>query len=158
MLRPLSGSHVSAVIDSLGPPWTDHPPEGRTDALRLGDGSVRRTLELLDQDTIAFVDRIARMLDALPRTDLKATHALAETFGRRGAEERFDLVLDTVHRWVGNRLERESGRGAARLAPLVEVCDKVARQAREIDIYNLDRRPLVLALFDDLADAVRRTA
>jgi DNA polymerase III subunit delta' len=38
------------------------------------------------------------------------------------------------------------------------VCDKVARQAREIDVYNLDRRPLVLTLFDDLAEAVRRTA
>jgi DNA polymerase-3 subunit delta' len=40
----------------------------------------------------------------------------------------------------------------------VEVCEKVARSAREIDTYNLDRRPLVLSLFDDLADAVRRTA
>ena len=40
----------------------------------------------------------------------------------------------------------------------MEVCEKVARQAREVDVYNLDRRPLVLSLFDDLADAVRRTA
>ena len=48
--------------------------------------------------------------------------------------------------------------GAARLAPLVEVCDKIGRSAREIDVYNLDRRPFILTLFDELADAVRRTA
>jgi DNA polymerase-3 subunit delta' len=41
---------------------------------------------------------------------------------------------------------------------LVEVCEKIARSAREIDVFNLDRRPFVLTLFDDLADAVRRTA
>jgi DNA polymerase-3 subunit delta' len=40
----------------------------------------------------------------------------------------------------------------------VEVCEKVGRSAREVDVYNLDRRPLVLSLFDDLAEAVRRTA
>ena len=40
----------------------------------------------------------------------------------------------------------------------MEVCEKIARQAREIDIYNLDRRPLVLGIFDDLADAVRQAA
>jgi DNA polymerase-3 subunit delta' len=158
MLRPLPEADCSAVIDSLGSPWTDHPAEVRAEALRLGDGSVRRTLERLDGDTVAFVNRISRMLDALPRTDLRATLALADLFSRKGAEERFDLVLDTVQRWVGDRLARDAHRGAARLAPLAEVCDKLARQAREVDIYNLDRRPLVLALFDDLADAVRRTA
>jgi DNA polymerase-3 subunit delta' len=38
----------------------------------------------------------------------------------------------------------------------VEVCDKAARRAREVDAYNLDRRPLVVQLFEDLAQAVRR--
>jgi DNA polymerase-3 subunit delta' len=41
---------------------------------------------------------------------------------------------------------------------LVEVCDKIARTAREIDVFNLDRRPFILTLFDDLAEAVRRAA
>jgi len=59
---------------------------------------------------------------------------------------------------VSRRLQERATLGAARLAPLVEVCDKVARSAQEVDTYNLDRRPLVLSLFDDLADAVRRTA
>ena len=53
-----------------------------------------------------------------------------------------------------------SGRALApsRLAPLVEVCEKIDRSAREIDVFNLDRRPFILTMFDDLADAVRRAA
>jgi DNA polymerase-3 subunit delta' len=58
---------------------------------------------------------------------------------------------------VSDRLRAKAAAGPARLAPLVEVCENVARAAAEVDIYNLDRRPLVLSMFGDLAEAVRRT-
>ena len=82
---------------------------------------------------------------------------LAEKVSPRGAEGDLELALDTAMAWVSKGLEARAGAGAARLAPLVEVCEKVARAAREVEIYNLDRRPLVISLFGDLADAVRRT-
>jgi DNA polymerase-3 subunit delta' len=158
LLRPLSGADTRAVIASLGAPWTDVAPEVLEEAIRLGEGSVRRALEMLDADKVSLVAEISKALDALPRTEPKWTLALAESLSRRDAEETYELALETVQRWLGRKLHEQADRGAARLAPLVEVCDKVARSAREIDIYNLDRRPLVLSLFDDLADAVRRTA
>lgn len=158
LLRPLDPATVETVVGDLGPPWSEAPPDVLRDALRLGEGSVRRTLEMLDAEKIAFVARVTSALDALPRTDRKAALALAEIVARRDSDEAYGLALDAVQRWVGGRLRERAGLGAARLAPLVEVCDKVARSAREIDVYNLDRRPLVLALFDDLAEAVRRTA
>ena len=158
MLRPLSAPQIEAVIAGLGPPWAEAPADLRRDAIALAEGSVRRTLERLDETTIAFVGSVTRTLDALPKVDPKAVLALAETLAKRDAVENYELALDTVQRWVGDRLRRDAALGAGRLAPLVEVCDKASRQAREVDIYNLDRRPLILALFDDLADAVRRTA
>jgi DNA polymerase-3 subunit delta' len=158
LLRPLTDQQIRSVIGSIGQPWTDAPEDLLRQALGLGEGSVRRTLEMLDEDKITFVGQVTQALDALPRTEPKRVLALAESLARRDAEETYELALDTVQQWVSRRLEAQASLGAARLAPLVEVCDKVARQAREIDIYNLDRRPLVLSLFDDLADAVRRTA
>ncbi len=157
-LRPLGEDEIRRVIGSLGKPWTDAPEELLAQALRLGEGSVRRTLEMLDEDKLAFVAQVTQALDALPRTEPKRVLALAESLARRDADETYELALDTVQQWVSRRLEAQAALGAARLAPLVEVCDKVARQAREVDVYNLDRRPLVLSLFDDLAEAVRRTA
>jgi DNA polymerase-3 subunit delta' len=158
LLRPLDTGATRAVIASLGSPWSDASGDLLDRAIELGEGSVRRTLEMLDEERVSFVSSLNNTLDALPRVEPKKIHALAESLSRRDADEDYDLALDTVERWVSRHLERHAGLGAARLAPLVEVCEKIARQAREIDIYNLDRRPLVLTLFDDLAEAVRRTA
>jgi DNA polymerase-3 subunit delta' len=127
-------------------------------ALRYGEGSVRRTLELLDADKVGFIDQVSRLLQSLPSTDVRQIHALAEALARRDADDSYELALETVQRWVTERLREQAGLGASRLAPLVEVCEKIARTAREIDVFNLDRRPFILTLFDDLADAVRRTA
>jgi DNA polymerase-3 subunit delta' len=158
LLRPLGDADIAAAIASLGSPWTEAPAELASEAMRLGEGSVRRTLDLLDSEKVAFIGQVRFVLDSLPRTDPQRILALSEALARRDADASYELALDTIENWVSTRLHAEAPRGAARLAPLVEVCDKIARQAREIDIYNLDRRPLVLALFDDLADAVRRTA
>lgn len=158
LLRPLQDRDIRSAIASLGSPWTDTPDDVIDQALRYGEGSVRRTLELLDGEKVAFIEQVTRLLDGLPRADTKQILALAEGLSRRDADETYELALETVLRWVSERLHERAGEGASRLAPLVEVCEKIGRAAREIDVFNLDRRPLVLALFDDLADAVRQTA
>jgi DNA polymerase III subunit delta' len=158
LLRPLDDGDIRAVIASLGEPWDGVLPDVVDQALRYGEGSVRRTLELLDADKVSFIGQVTRLLEGLPRADTREIQALAESLSRRDADDSYDLALDTVQRWVSGRLQEQAGLGASRLAPLVEVCEKIARSAREIDVFNLDRRPFVLTLFDDLADAVRRTA
>ena len=158
LLRPLADDHIRAVVASLGSPWADAADDLLDRAIEFGEGSARRTLEMLDEERIAFVARINSTLEGLPRLEPKHILALAESLNRRDAAEDYELALDTVERWLARHLHQHANLGSSRLAPLVEVCDKVARQAREIDVYNLDRRPLVLTLFDDLAEAVRRTA
>jgi DNA polymerase-3 subunit delta' len=158
LLRPLEDRDIKSAIGSLGSPWTDIPSEVVDQALRYGEGSVRRTLELLDADKVAFIDQVTRLLDGLPRTDTKQVFALAEALAKRDADDSYELTLETVQRWVSERLHERAALGASRLAPLVEVCEKIGRSAREIDVFNLDRRPFILTMFDDLADAVRRAA
>jgi DNA polymerase-3 subunit delta' len=45
--------------------------------------------------------------------------------------------------------------GADRLAPFAVVWEKVADAVRAAEALNLDKRPLVLSIFADLAAAVR---
>ncbi len=158
LLRPLAEGEVRSAIRSLGEPWATVPDELLDQAMPYGEGSVRRTLELLDADKVAFVEQVTRLLDGLPKADAKQIYALAEALSRRDADDSYGLALETVERWISGKLHERAGAGAARLAPLVEVCEKIARTAREIDVFNLDRRPFILTLFDDLAEAVRRTA
>lgn len=158
LLRPLEDRDVRAAIGSLGEPWSGIPGAVVDQALRYGEGSVRRTLELLDEEKVAFIDQVTKLLNGLPKADPKQILALAEALARRDADDSYELALDTVQRWVSERLHERAGLGASRLAPLVEVCEKIDRSAREIDVFNLDRRPFILTMFDDLADAVRRAA
>jgi DNA polymerase-3 subunit delta' len=157
-LRPLGVDDITAVIRSLGQPWADLPADQLEEAARVSDGSVRRALEMLDEDNRAVVAGVAGVLQALPRLDHRRVLGLAEALSRRDSDAAYALALDTVSRWVQDALAARASLPAARLAPLVEVCDKTARAARDVELYNLDRRPLLLTLFDDLADAVRRTA
>ena len=118
------------------------------------EGSARRCLEMLDPDRAGLVTGLRALLDTLPRQDLKRILAVGEALARKGADDEFALAVETVERWIAERLAERAGEGPARLAPLVEVCEKIRRQAREVDVYNLDRRPLVLAMFGDLAEAL----
>ena len=156
-LRPLAPDDVRRAVSSLGPPWTQQPPDALAEAIAMGEGSVRRTLEMLDETKIRLVRDVSAALRALPHVDAKAVLSLSEILARKDGEEAYALTLDTVLRWAGDEIRGKAVLGVARLAPLAEACEKVARAAQEADEYNLDRRPLVISMFDDLARAVRRT-
>ncbi|MBM6595707.1 DNA polymerase III subunit delta' [Microvirga pudoricolor] len=157
LLRPLADRDIRSVISSMGEGWAAPEPL-LARAVALSDGSARRAFELLDEDKVAYIDKVTGLLNALPSKDDKGILALAESLARKDADDTYELTLETVERWAGDRIQAGAHLGAARLAPLVEVCEKIARQAREIRVFNLDRRPFILELFDDLAEAVRRTA
>lgn len=158
LLRPLAEADLRSAIRSLGSPWSELDHEVLAEPIRLAEGSVRRALEMLDEDKSAIVAGTHALLDELPSLDVKRVLALAEKVAQRGAEDSLQLALDTTLAWASRTLEVRAGAGAPRLAPLVEVCEKVARAARDADEYNLDKRPVIISMFGDLAEAVRRTA
>lgn len=157
ILRPLDDPTLARVIRSLPEPVGTAPDDALATALRAAEGSARRAIALLDPDRAETVTRTERLLARLPEIDWRGVMALAERVSRKGADEDLALALETVERWASASIAARAGEGAARLAPLVEVCEKSARAAAEADVYNLDRRPLVLELFGDLAAAMRGT-
>ncbi|MBB3808093.1 DNA polymerase III subunit delta' [Pseudochelatococcus contaminans] len=155
LLRALPEADVASAVRALPPPFGDVDEATLHKAASLSRGSVRTALGLLDPHTIALVERVRAMLERLPATDRAALHDLAESMTGREAEADFALLLSTVHDWVSEVIHKRAGQGAVHLARFVEVWENIARAARETQVLNLDRRPLVLSLFDDLADAVR---
>ncbi|TVR07903.1 MAG: DNA polymerase III subunit delta' [Salinarimonadaceae bacterium] len=152
-LKPLEESSIMRILRMNKGEGLD--ADVAAAAVARADGSARRAFELLDAGKIAVLETTEALLSVLPREDLPRTLALAEKLSRKDAEEEYELVLDAVQRWVSGVIRRQAGEGAARLAPLVEVCEKFARSAREADQFNLDRRPVILTMFRDLAGAAR---
>lgn len=144
---------VRAALAAAGRDVPDAATLGR--GLRLAEGSVRRALIRCDARTLALIDDVRARLEALPGFDLAKALALGEAVAGRGGEADFAIVLETIQEWLSHYLTTHAAAGASRLAPVAQVWEKLAASAREAEIYNLDRRPLILTMFQDLSAAMR---
>lgn len=155
MLRPLSGEEVAQVVRGLPPPFPQPDEAALARAITLCEGSVARALAMLDPVTAGLVAEVETLLSRAATPDWGRVLKLAETLAGRDADSRFDAAQDAVQRFVSAELDRRREESPARLDALVEVCDRFVRAAREAATYNLDRRPVFLSLFSDLAETAR---
>ncbi len=155
-LRPLEPETVADVVASLGPPWAHTPRAQVLAAAEAGGGSVRRTLERLEPAFAETQGAMTALLGNLPALAPGPLMALGDAVAGREGEARLAIALRVLDDWLGELVRAQAHRGPRTLAPLAEVWDKVHRAVREAEDYNLDRRTLVITLFHDLSDAVRR--
>jgi DNA polymerase III subunit delta' len=112
---------------------------------------------LFGGDAIKLHQKTAALLATLPQVDPRELHALGEALG---GSDRVALAtfIDSVDRWVSERLRADDANAnanLARLARLAEVWEKINRAARDTADYNLERKPLVFSVFGLLAEATR---
>ena len=88
---------------------------------------------------------------------LSSTFLLGEALG--GSDRvALSAFIDSVDRWVGERLRADDANAnanLARLARLAEVWEKINSAARDTESYNLERKPLVFSVFGLLAEAMQ---
>lgn len=145
-----------ALVAALRQAQPDVDASDAKKAARLAEGSVRMGLAFLDEDRLAIISHVEAALKALPSVDEQALLQMANGLQPRDKTAEFETMLETIDRFILDMTRARAGEGARRLAPLGEVWEKKARAAREVDAFNLDRRPFVLSLFNDLADAMRQ--
>ncbi len=155
-LDPLSEDEVARAVIALGEPWSSFGPEIQIAANRAG-GSVRQALRFLDKDRMELGESVEGLLGHLPQVDWQGVHRLADRIAGSAATDDFDSVMTTLFDWLDAQVRQGAlaGESARRLAPYAEVWEKVADAVREAEALNLDKRPLVLSIFADLASAVR---
>ena len=150
-LRPLADDDVArATAAALGkkPDAADIMA-----AAAVADGSVRRALAFLDGDALDLRDCIIALLERLPKVDPRALHALGDRlYGTDAAA--LAAFVDTVNAWLSARLTAGAP-DCARLARLAQAWEKVNAAAREVETFNLERKPLVFNVFGWLAEASR---
>ena len=159
----LTPEEIRAAINGLGAPWTDYADGDLDIAIARGAGSVRGTLRALASDS-SVLDEIEAIMAGLPRIDWGAVHALADAVSKRDATEDFLAVVAAVYDWLSRQVRAArggqmaaTGEGAGAqldagsLAPLAELWEKIATSVRQVETYNLDRRPFLLNLINDLA-------
>jgi DNA polymerase-3 subunit delta' len=153
-LRPLAAPEVAAAAAAaLGRPADD--PEIAA-AAAGADGSVARALMLLEGSGLALRQRVNELLERLPQIDARALHGLADALGGSDPEPLM-AFMDTVNAWLAASLARAVGQAkeTARLDRIARSWQEVNRAANDTEEFNLERRPLVFAVFGALAEAAR---
>lgn len=148
-LRPLTTEEVLRVIAGL-PVFGDLAPETLHRAADLSEGSVRRALAVLDAKLLAFHDALDAILTGLPRLDPGKVDALAELVAGRTGDQMFAHFCAVCRTWLSRAL-RGRAPTTGDLLPVSEVWDRLETQEREVNILNLDRRPVVVSILSDLA-------
>ncbi|HEY6834325.1 MAG TPA: DNA polymerase III subunit delta' [Pseudolabrys sp.] len=151
LLRPLDAADVArALAESTGRSIDD--PEVST-AAAAADGSVARALQLLDGAALALRQRVLDLFAQLPTPDPRALHALGDALGGTDPQT-LATFMDLVNDWLASHLT-EATQEKARLARVALAWEKVNRTAREVETYNLERKPFVFSVFGELAEAAR---
>ncbi len=151
LLRPLAQEEVTrAAAAATGSTESDAEVVA---AAAAAEGSLGRALSLLDGSTLALRQQILVLLERLPAIDRSALHALGDDLA--GSDQApLATFMDVVRDWLSARLV-VSPQEPSRLAHVAEVWEKVNRAAREVEVYNLERKPLVFAVFRLLSETAR---
>lgn len=149
-LRPLSEAEVAQAA-AVAAVRSEDDPEMRR-AAAAAEGSVAHALSLMDGPALALREQVGGLLATLPATNPKALHALGDALA--GDDEAFEAFVDVVSAWLAARLRAEP-QEPRRLARFADVWEKVARTARDVEVFNLERKPMVFAVFGLLAEAAR---
>lgn len=152
-LAPLSRDDLVQVLSEIA---FEEEPSAVAAAAAQAQGSVRRAIALLDPDLIDIGRRTQALLDALPGLPQKALLDLAGRAAGKDGEGNYAEMLDVVRGWLSAALAAGAAEGPARVAPLADIWEKLHEGARAFDDYNIDRRPFIVGLFSDMAEAVAR--
>jgi DNA polymerase-3 subunit delta' len=125
-----------------------------SDAAAKAEGSLRRALAEIDPDAREARKAAAAAFDTKgDATRRKLVRSLAEKATGKGGAEMFEIILAEAEERLRGGVRREVDPQA--LVARAELWEKLRRSAREIETYNLDRRPFILSLFSDLAEIER---
>jgi DNA polymerase III subunit delta' len=147
LLRPLPEEDVRIALAAVAERAEDDPE--LTQAAAGADGSIARAVALLEGEGLALRQQVIDALARLPNTDARALHALAEKLA--GTDPQLlAAFMDLVNGWLSQRVGRGE-REAAALARVAESWKRINANARDVEAYNLDRKPFVFSVFDELS-------
>jgi DNA polymerase-3 subunit delta' len=158
-LKPLGAADISDIIGALGPPWSDASDHERRTASASARGSVHDALRRLVSGGTGITTGLEDMMADLPKLDWYKVHALADQVARPDGAQIFDSLLIAAFDWLDRETSRASdtgqGKAIRRIVAYAFVWEAAASMARRMTAFNLDRKPVVLALFTELAAVAR---
>ena len=154
LMLPVHGDvDVAAAVRGHGGNWATIEDARLTTAACRGRGSVGAAMRFLKGEAFDIDAATGSLLERLPEVDWRRVHRIADTVGM--SDDRFGIVLRAVLDWLEARahVEARSSDAARASMRVADAWESIRAAAREAEALNLDKRPLLLSIFADLARA-----
>ena len=155
-VQPLSEAKVAETLQRIAGVDADTA----CSAAQTADGSVRAALQGLDPALDGFRRDAARLLADPARAEPKAVQQLIAKVTGKAGEGAFEALVGMIEHALRKGLHAAAHEpvpvAPSELAARAELWEKLRQSAREVEAYNLDRRPFLLSVFSDLAALTRR--
>ena len=153
ILPALADTEIEVAVRGLGGDWATVDRSRLQAVAERARGSVGEALRLLGAQALDLDDAVTGLLARLPEVDWRRVHRLADLVGM--SEDRMGIVLRAVYDWLETRVHAgaRAQTSPRQLMRLAETWQSVRAGAREAEVLNLDRRPVLLTTFADLARA-----
>jgi len=154
MLHPLVDAELRAAARAALDAAGLTPDDAALDAAcARAEGSVREVLRLLSAVDAKFDAQVGRALAMLPEINWPLIHGIADSAA--GDPTAFDALLAACFAWLSAGVRAKRTLGPRALAPYAQAWEQFEREARELAIFNLDKRAFTLLAFDLLARTAR---
>ncbi|MDJ0614885.1 MAG: DNA polymerase III subunit delta' [Rhizobiaceae bacterium] len=153
-LKALSDPELQEVLSQLGV-TSGLADEEKTLVSGLAQGSVRDAILLVQEDGLELYQSFISLCEGLPATDWGAVHALADRVIGKGKEERYQLLMSFAEKFMEDKAKATNNgqTSISVLARWAQVWEKTRNSIRTSDAYNLDRKQVIINLFQDLGQA-----
>ena len=173
-LEPLGAEDLTRVVTQVCAAAERPAPDAdqMRALIRLGRGSARRVLQLMDGGALGIADMLTRLLASLPALDRVELHKLVALTGSRETET-YTIAFDLLEEMLAEALRCAAmGANPARfpqlkslvalmtpdsLADWAELWETIRKARGEAERLNLDKAALILTVFEKI-DATARAA
>lgn len=156
-LRPISDDSVRSVLQSAQPNLDSNALER---AIQFSGGRPRRAFEMLMLSDGDVLDALITFLQNPSQQPIKAQLAIADALAQsKGAELGF--ALEVIRDWIADRaLQTAKAQSVTRfhLASANALWEKANALIADSDVYNLDWRQTLVAIFDSIRDFEHKTS
>ena len=161
-LLPLSWTDFNSVISG----FEEQLSQNDISLLfHLSDGCPGIGSLILENDAIELYRNLVELLTQTPTIDHSKVHLLADQLSSRGAEEKFDLAMQLLLKWISScvkskfipekRTEIVKGEFSVakriisikKIDEWVKLWEDINHQCSEIGRLNLDRKQVILSTF-----------
>jgi len=155
-LHALSDDQVLQVVARFG--VADNLNDGDKKLLaQLANGSVRQALILAQGEGLELYKKFEAACNTLDNPDWSQIHALADGVTLRGREDKYRLLMHFAENFMETRATGRDGqeKPVATLARWAHVWEKSRQSTLLAESYNLDKKQVIINLFQNMGEAAR---